>query len=77
MKNIDRGLVLGLISLSLYIVGGVSTFGGLGMIAGLKENNISGVGNLASLGYVFVCVGLCVSIAGVLLMRILRNRRMC
>lgn len=74
MKNMDRSLVFGVMSLSLYVVGGVSTFAGLAMIVMFKGRMITGLGTSDSLGYLMVCVGLCLSIAGVLLMRILRNR---
>lgn len=74
MKNLDRSLVFGLMSLSLYVVGGVSTFTGLAMVFIFKGRMITGLGTSDSLGYLMICVGLCLSIAGVMLMRILRNR---
>lgn len=76
MNGLDRGMLLGLLSLSLYILGGVSTFTGLGMIVLLKGKDLMGLGDASTMGYLFVCVGLCVSITGVLLMRILRNRHL-
>ncbi len=76
MKKLDRGLVLGLVALGLYIVGGVATFGGLAMIVVMQNHYVAGIGDAGTFGYVFVCVGLCVSIAGVLCMRVLRNRRL-
>ncbi|PLY03766.1 MAG: hypothetical protein C0624_06610 [Desulfuromonas sp.] len=76
MRGIDQGLVFGLLSLSLYIVGGISTFAGLGMIVALKGKDLMGLGDGSTLGYLFVCVGLCVSVAAVLMMRVLRNRHL-
>jgi len=76
MNGLDRGMMLGLLSLSLYIVGGVSTFTGIGMIVLLKGKDLMGLGDGSTMGYLFVCVGLCVSITGVLLMRVLRNRHL-
>ena len=76
MIQFDRGLILGLSSLGLYIAGGVSTFSGLAMVALLDGRNLMGFGDGGTLGYLFVSVGLCVSVAGVLLMRVLRNRRL-
>jgi len=76
MFGLDRGLMLGVTSLALYILGGISTFAGLGMIVALKGKDLIGLGDGSTMGYLFVCVGLCVSITGVLLMRILRNRRL-
>ncbi len=74
INGIDRGMVGGLLSLLLYIVGGVSTFGGLALIALFQGRDLLGLGDGSTLGYLFVAVGLCLSILGVLMMRVLRNR---
>ena len=76
MTGIDRSLIFGITSLALYVLGGVSTFAGIGMVMAFKGTSLMGLGDAGSLGYVFICVGLCVSVAGVLMMRILRNRRL-
>ena len=69
-------MVFGVTSLALYVLGGIATFAGIGMVMALKGHNLLGMGDAGSLGYVFICVGLCVSVTGVLMMRILRNRRL-
>jgi hypothetical protein len=68
------GLKLGIAALALYILGGVGAFGGIAMIFFLKEQDVFGWGQAKSIGYLFLCVGVCLSIIGVLLMRIFRNR---
>ena len=69
-----QGIGLAVISFALYIIGGIGTFGGLALIFLMKNKNFLGWGEGRAIGYLFVCVGLCFSILGVLLMRIFRNR---
>ena len=64
---------LGLAAIGLYIIGGIGTFSGIGMIALVGEDDLLGLGSGKSLGYLFVCVGVCLSIIGVLAMRLFRN----
>jgi len=64
---------LGVFALALYIIGGIVTFGGIGVIAFIGEENLWGWGSGKSLGYLFLCVGVALSIIGVLTMRIFRN----
>lgn len=71
-----KGWVLGGAALGLYLLGGVGTFAGLAMIFLLNNRDLFGWGDGRSLGYLFLCVGLSLSILGVLLMRILRNRHL-
>lgn len=71
-----RGWALGTSALVVYIVGGLSTFGGVGLIAFMRGKDLFGWGEGRSIGYLFLCVGLVLSVLGVLLMRILRNRRL-
>ncbi len=61
---------------ALYITGGLGTFAGIGMIAFGDGWDILGWGDGRSLGYLFFCVGLCLSILGVLFMRLFRNRNL-
>ncbi len=68
------GLKLGIAALMLYILGGIGSFGGIAMIFFLKEQDFFGWGQAKSIGYLFLCVGVCLSIIGVLLMRLFRNR---
>lgn len=70
----DSGIYLGGLALLIYLIGGIATFGGLAMIFFLKGTDLFGWGDARSLGYLFVSVGLILSIFGVLVMRILRNR---
>lgn len=75
MKD-KRGFTLGICAMLIYIIGGIGTFGGIGMIALLRGHNLWGWGDGRAIGYLFLCVGLSLSILGVLLMRILRNRKL-
>ena len=72
MKNSD--LILPLIALGLYIIGGIATFGGLGLIVFMKGKDFFNWGDGQSVGYLFLFPGLCLSVFGVLLMRVVRNR---
>ena len=69
-----RGSTLAIIALVVYILGGVAAFGGLALVAFMKGRDLLGLGEGRSIGWVFLCVGVCFSILGVLLMRIFRNR---
>jgi len=75
MKSIN-GIKLGIAALAIYIIGGIGVFGGIGMIAFLKGHDLWGWGDGRSIGYLFLCVGTALSILGVMLMRIFRNRSM-
>ncbi len=70
----DKELVLSILAIGVYIIGGLATFGGVGMILLMKGVDLWGWGEGHSIGYLLVCVGLILSILGVLIMRILRNR---
>jgi hypothetical protein len=69
-----QGIGLAVCAFALYIIGGIGTFGGLALIFLMKNRDLWGWGEGQSIGYLFLCVGLCLSIIGVLLMRIFRNR---
>ena len=69
-----KDLIWPIVAFSSYIVGGVLTFGGAALIIFMKGKDIWGIGEGHALGYLCVCVGLILSILGVLIMRILRNR---
>ncbi len=69
-----QGITLAIIAFAVYIVGGIGCFGGIVMIAFMKGRNLWGWGDARTIGYLFLFVGLCLSILGVLLMRIFRNR---
>jgi hypothetical protein len=70
----DSGIGMALVAFGLYITGGIATFGGLGLIVMMKGQDLLGLGDGRTLGYLFLCTGLGLSILGVLLMRIFRNR---
>lgn len=69
-----RGWVLAGIALSVFVLGGISVMAGLVMIGFLGARDIWGWGEARSVGYLFFLVGACMSIFGVLVMRIMRNR---
>jgi hypothetical protein len=69
-----QGMALGVTALVIYVIGGLCTFSGIGMAAFLKGWNLFGLGDGRSIGWLFLCVGLCLSILGVSFMRIFRNR---
>ena len=69
-----QGMALAIVAFAIYILGGIGTFGGLGLIAFMKGRDLWGWGDGRSIGFLALCVGLCLSVLGVLLMRIFRNR---
>ncbi len=69
-----RGMALGIAALAVYIVGGIAAFGGMALIAFMKGRDLWGWGEGRSIGYLFLCTGVCFSFFGVLMMRIFRNR---
>jgi Flp pilus assembly protein TadB len=69
-----RDLIFSILAISVYILGGLATFAGVGLILLMKGKDLWGLGDGDTLGYLFVCVGLVLTVLGVLVMRILRNR---
>ena len=61
-------------ALVIFILGGVATFTGLGLLAFMRDRDLFGLGDGRSMGVSLVCLGLIGSILGVLIMRIYRNR---
>jgi hypothetical protein len=68
------GMVVPIIALTTFVLGGISTFTGLGLLAFMRNRDVLGLGDGRSMGVSLVIMGLIGSIAGVLLMRIFRNR---
>jgi hypothetical protein len=69
------GMALGVAALIIYIIGGISTFTGMGLIVFMKGKDLWGWGEGRGIGFLLLCCGLCICIFGVLLMRIFRNRK--
>ncbi len=68
-------MTLGIAAFAVYIIGGISTFSSFVLILFMNGRNLWGLGDGRSIGFLFLCVGLCLSALGVLLMRVFRNRR--
>jgi hypothetical protein len=71
-----QGIGLAVIAFAVYIIGGIGAFCGLALIFFMKNKDLLGWGEGRSIGYLFLCIGLCLSILGVLLMRLFRNRKL-
>lgn len=69
-----QGIALAIVAFAVYIIGGIGTFGGVALIMLMKGRDLLGWGDGRSIGYLFLCVGLSLSVLGVLMMRIFRNR---
>jgi len=63
-----------LLVFSSYIVGGILTFSGFALILFMKGKDLWGWGEGHTIGYMLVFTGFLLSIFGVLMMRIFRNR---
>ena len=70
----SKGIWLAVTALAIYIVGGIGTFAAIALIVFMEGRDLWGLGEGRRLGYLFLAVGLCLTILGVLLMRIFRNR---
>lgn len=70
----DKEVLFSVVAIIIYILGGISTFTGAGLILLMKGEDLWGWGEGHAIGYLLVCIGLVLSILGVLVMRILRNR---
>jgi hypothetical protein len=69
-----RSWLLAGVALSIYLVGGVAVMAGLVLIGIVGERDLWGWGQAESIGYLFLGSGLCLTILGVLIMRVIRNR---
>lgn len=68
------GIKLGIAALIVYIFGGMGIFGGIWLIVFRRGEDVLGLGHGHTIGYLLLAVGACLSILGVILMRIFRNR---
>ena len=71
-KNTGYALIYA--SLVLYVLGGLGIFSGVALMVLMKGKSYGDWGRMDSFGYVLLFAGLSLSILGVLLMRIIRNR---
>lgn len=69
-----QGIGLAILAFSVYITGGIMCFSGFGLIFFMKGIDLFGWGEGRSIGYLLLCVGAVMSVLGVLLMRVFRNR---
>ena len=67
-------LLLSIFAFVLYIVGGFGVFAGIVLIFLMGNQDLWGWGEAKGIGYLFLCVGLCLSVMGVLFLRLVRNR---
>ena len=67
-------MAVAIIALAVFVLGGISTFTGLGLLAFMRNRDLFGLGDGRSIGVSMVCMGLIGSVLGVLLMRLYRNR---
>lgn len=73
MKDWKSWLYAGM-ALSLYVVGGILIMTGLIMIGIMGSQDLWGLGEARGMGYLAFFVGIVLSVLGVLIMRIMRNR---
>ena len=76
MLRKTRALLLAGLAISVYLVGGVGVMVGMVLIGIVGERDLWGWGQANSIGYLFFGVGLCLTILGVLVMRVMRNRQL-
>jgi hypothetical protein len=67
-------MAVAVIALAVFVLGGISTFTGLGLLAFKRNSDLFGLGDGRSIGVSMVIMGLIGSILGVMLMRLYRNR---
>jgi hypothetical protein len=70
----NQEMAFGIFYFGVYILGGTFLLGGLFLIAIMNGQDFMGWGEGSSIGYLFFCVGLCLSIAGILALSALKNR---
>ncbi|HEX9779063.1 MAG TPA: hypothetical protein VGA63_13025 [Geopsychrobacteraceae bacterium] len=70
----NTDIKLGITALAIYVLGGLATFSGIALMTFWKGRDLWGWGEGRSVGVLLLCVGIGLSLAGVLMMRIFRNR---
>jgi len=73
MKD-KRAWIFAGMALSLYVLGGLLVMAGLVMIGIYGSQDLWGWGEARGLGYMAFFIGIILSVIGVLVMRIMRNR---
>jgi len=71
-----NGIKLGIAALVIYIFGGIGVFGGIWLIVFRRGIDIMGLGYGHTIGYLLLSTGTAISLLGVILMRVFRNRRL-
>lgn len=74
MAKKPTGLFLSITAFILYIAGGFVFFGGIALITLMGGRDLLGWGAAKTIGYLCLCVGASLSIMGVLVLRLVRNR---
>lgn len=77
MAKKSPGLFLSLTAFVLYIAGGVALFGGVALAAFMGGRDLLGLGDAKTVGYLLICSGAALSVMGVLILRLVRNRTDC
>ena len=62
-------------ALAVYIIGGFGVMAGMGLIGIVGAADLWGWGEARSIGYLLFASGLTLSVLGVFIMRIMRNRK--
>ena len=69
-----RGWVWAGLALGMYVLGGLLFMSGLVMIGVLGDQDLWGWGEARGIGYMAFALGIVLSVMGVLIMRVMRNR---
>lgn len=69
-----RGWILAGLALAVYVIGGFGVLAGMVLIGIVGERDLWGLGTASSFGYLLFGVGLGLTILGVMIMRVMRNR---
>lgn len=74
MTSKSGGLMLPIAAFTLYILGGAAFFGGVALVILMGARDLFGWGEARTIGYLLICTGASLSIMGVLVLRLVRNR---